>query len=168
MKKKLILFAVIAVALSAGFARSENRLPNQQSHHNSHAAPDGVFDHKTVEDAWKVAIEKKKPLLVMFTSNNCTFCRKMIADTYSNQTVKELLRGKAESVMAHSDNYASLIKKLGIRGYPSSLLISPEGEVLDFMEGYVAPQEFAKRVTPLLDRPATQIGMNTNSRTVEQ
>jgi thioredoxin-related protein len=168
MKKRLILLAVIVVALSAGFVRSENRLPNQQSHHHSHAVPDGVFDHKTVEDAWKTAIEKKKPLLVMFTSNNCTFCRKMIADTYSNQAVKDLLRGKAESVMAHSDNYASLIKKLGIRGYPSSLLISPEGEVLDFMEGYVAPQEFAKRVSPILDRPATQIGMNTNSRTVEQ
>jgi thioredoxin-related protein len=70
--------------------------------------------------------------------------------------------------MAHSDHYASLIKKLGIRGYPSSLLISPEGEVLDFMEGYVAPQEFAKRVIPLLDRPATQLGMNTNKQTVGQ
>jgi thioredoxin-related protein len=166
--KKIFVLAAFAVVGFVGYAQAENRVPAQQQHHNSHTAPDGVFDHKTVEEAWKVAIEKKKPLLVMFTSNNCTFCRKMIADTYSNQSVKELLRGKAESVMAHSDNYAALIKKLGIRGYPSSLLISPEGEVLDFMEGYVAPQEFAKRVTPLLDRPATQIGMNTNSRTVEQ
>ncbi len=138
-------------------------------HHNqAHAAPEGVFDHKTVEEAWKVAIENKKPLLVMFTSNNCTFCRKMIKDTYSNQGVKEMLHGRTESVLAHSDNYAALIKKLGIRGYPSSLLISPEGEVLDFMEGYVDPQAFAKRVGPLLDRPATQLGMNTNTQTVDQ
>jgi thioredoxin-related protein len=91
----------------------------------------------------------------------------MIADTYINQQVKELLHGRTESVMAHSDNYAALIKKLGIRGYPSSLLITPEGEVLDFMEGYVDPQAFAKRVGPLLDRPSTQIGMNVNTKTVE-
>lgn len=134
----------------------------------AHTAPEGVFDHKTVEEAWKVAIEKKKPLLVMFTSNNCAFCRKMIKDTYNNQSVKEMLHGRTESVMAHSDNYAALVKKLGIRGYPSSLLISPEGDVLDFMEGYVDPEAFAKRVGPLLDRPTTQLGMNVNTQTVEQ
>jgi thioredoxin-related protein len=106
--------------------------------------------------------------LVMFTSNNCTFCRKMINDTYSNRQVKDLLRGRTESVMAHSDDYASLIKKLGIRGYPSSLLISPEGEVLDFMEGYVDAQAFAKRIGPLLDRPATQLGMNVKTQTIGQ
>jgi thioredoxin-related protein len=168
MKKFFVVAAFAVIALAAGIAGAENQLPAQQSAHHGHAAPAGVFDHKTVEEAWKSAIEKKKPLLVMFTSNNCTFCRKMIADTYSNQSIKDLLRGKTESVMAHSDDYAALIKKLGIRGYPSSLLISPEGEVLDFMEGYVAPQEFAKRIGPILDRPAEQIGMNTTARTVEQ
>lgn len=161
--KKTILQFVLTLLLLPSLAIAA---PPAQK--NGHKAPDGVFDHKTVEEAWKIAIEKKKPLLVMFTSNNCTFCKKMIVDTYSNQQVKELLRGRTETVMAHSDNYASLIKKLGIRGYPSSLLISPEGEVLDFMEGYVAPQEFAKRVSPLLDRPATQLGMNTSKQTVGQ
>lgn len=161
--KRIVVQLVLAFALLPSLVVGAT--PGQK---NGHAAPDGVFDHKTVEEAWKMAIEKKRPLLVMFTSNNCTFCKKMIADTYSNQQVKELLRGKTETVMAHSDHYASLIKKLGIRGYPSSLLISPEGEVLDFMEGYVAPQEFAKRVSPLLDRPTTQLGMNTSKQTVGQ
>lgn len=158
-----LLFAIVIVAglVPASLAATPRK-------HHDHAAPEGVFDHKSVEEAWKTAAEKKKPLLVMFTSNNCTFCRKMITDTYSNPQVKELLKGRTESVMAHSDDYASLIKKLGIRGYPSSLLISPDGEVLDFMEGYVAPQEFAKRVSPLLDRPATQLGMNVHSQTVGQ
>jgi thioredoxin-related protein len=163
------LITSLAAFAVMGTVTSTHAQSQKHSAHaaHEHAAPAGVFDHKTVEEAWKVAIEKKKPLLVMFTSNNCTFCRKMIADTYSNQEVKDLLRGRTESVMAHSDHYASLIKKLGIRGYPSSLLISPEGEVLDFMEGYVDAQEFAKRVGPLLDRPATQLGMNVNKQTVE-
>jgi len=162
--KSVVVFAVLGTATTT-HAQSQKRQSQRTAH--EHVAPAGVFDHKTVEEAWKVAIETKKPLLVMFTSNNCTFCRKMIADTYSNQNVKDLLRGRTESVMAHSDHYASLIKKLGIRGYPSSLLISPDGEVFDFMEGYVDAQEFAKRVGPLLDRPATQLGMNVNKQTVE-
>ena len=129
-----------------------------QTNQRTGVAPEGVFDHSTVEEAWKSAIAKKRPLLVMFTSENCTFCRKMIA-TYSHRGVQQMLRGRTESVMAHSDDYAGLIKKLGIRGYPSSLLISPEGEVLDFMEGYVDAKSFADRVGPLLDRPAERIGM---------
>ncbi len=160
MKTLTLSLTALALLLVATETHAEKR--------HDHAAPEGVFDHKTVEDAWKIAIEHKKPLLVMFTSNNCTFCRKMIADTYGNQSVKDLLRGRTESVMAHSDDYASLIKKLGIRGYPSSLLISPEGEVLDFMEGYVDPQAFSKRVGPLLDRPSTQLGMNVNTQTIGQ
>jgi thioredoxin-related protein len=168
---KYLLTSVVLIAAggtTVATTQAQNRQHTARQVVHEHTAPEGVFDHKDVEEAWKVAIEKKKPLLVMFTSNNCTFCRKMIADTYSNQGVKDLLRGRTESVMAHSDHYAALIKKLGIRGYPSSLLISPEGEVLDFMEGYVDPQEFTKRVGPLLDRPVTQIGMNTSSPTVGQ
>jgi thioredoxin-related protein len=167
MRYLLTSLVVFAVMGTVATTHAQSKKHSAQQAARDHAAPAGVFDHKTVEEAWKVAIEKKKPLLVMFTSNNCTFCRKMIADTYSNQNVKDLLHGRTESVMAHSDHYAALIKKLGIRGYPSSLLISPEGEVLDFMEGYVDAQEFAERVGPLLDRPATQLGMNVNKQTVE-
>jgi thioredoxin-related protein len=124
-----------------------------------HKAPAGAFQHATVEEAWQAAVVNKRPLLVMFTSDNCTFCRKMLAETYSHQGIQQMLRGRTETVMAHSNDYAALIQKLGIRGYPSTLLISPQGEVLDFMEGYVAPKEFAQRVAPLLEQPAERLGM---------
>jgi thioredoxin-related protein len=39
---------------------------------------------------------------------------------------------------------------LGIRGYPTTVLISPKGDILDVMQGYVAPKDFAQRVSPLL------------------
>ena len=101
-------------------------------------------------------------------SANCTFCRKMAHNTYGNAQVQSLLRGRTESVMAHSDDYATLIKKLGIRGYPSSLLISPEGEVLDFIEGYMEPKAFALRVRPLLEQPLTQVGRVNLSNVASQ
>lgn len=138
--------------------------------HKSHGsvAGDGVFDHTTVEAAWKEATDHRRPLLVMFTSDNCTYCRKMVADTYSNPQIRQLLRGRTESVMAHADDYAALIKKLGIRGYPSSLLISPEGEVLDFIEGYLEPKAFAQRVRPLLDQPLGHVGSGNLSNVASQ
>src|SRR5688572_7242523 len=67
MKQPIFLIVALVIVLAV-----EARAEKPRDHH-SHSAPAGVFDHKTVEDAWKVAIETKKPLLVMFTSNNCTY-----------------------------------------------------------------------------------------------
>lgn len=146
-------------------------LPNvavAQTSAHKNVAQDGIFDHATVEGAWKEAILRRRPLLVMFTSDNCTYCRKMAKETFGNPQVQHLLRGRTESVMAHSDDYAALIKKLGIRGYPSSLLISPEGEVLEFIEGYLEPKAFAQRVGPLLAQPLRHVGSANLSNVANQ
>lgn len=142
---------------SAFLALASSQLLGQSAIY-SHPEAEGIFEHKTVEEAWDAAVAHKRPLLVMFTSNNCAFCKKMVKETYSHPGVKRILHGRTETVMAHSDDYAALIAKLGIRGYPSSLLISPEGEVLDFIEGYVEPKAFAQRVAPLLAEPAQRVG----------
>lgn len=109
-----------------------------------------LFAHADIEQAWQSAVEKNKPLLVMFTSDHCAYCQKMLSETYGHPLIRRLLTSKAETVLAHAEDYDVLIKRLGIRGFPTTLLVSPQGEVLDVMEGYVDPQEFAKRVNPLL------------------
>ena len=93
---------------------------------------------------------------VMFTPDNCRFCKKMLAETYGHPAIEQLLATRTQTVLAHADDYEALVKKLGIRGYPSSVLVSPNGDVLDFMEGFVTPQDFVKRVTPLLRPQARQ------------
>jgi thioredoxin-related protein len=118
-----------------------------------------LFKHATLRQGWESAVENKKPLLVMFTSDNCIFCKKMLTKTYAHPTVQQLLAVKTESVVAHADDHGVLVKKLGIRGFPTSLLISPQGEVLDVMEGFVEPHEFVQRVTPLLASKTTQSGL---------
>ncbi len=118
----------------------------------------GLFKHATVEQAWKSAVTTKKPLLVMFTSDNCSYCKKMMKETYQHPAIERMLSQSTETVLAHSRDYQGLVQKLGVRGYPSTLLISPEGEVLDFMEGYVEAKAFAERVYPLLHRRNAQAG----------
>ena len=68
-----------------------------------------------------------------------------------------MLGQSTETVLAHSRDYRELVQKLGVRGYPSTLLVSPQGEVLDFMEGYVEARAFADRVYPLLHRRTAQV-----------
>jgi len=141
-------------------------------------APQTVGDHPrmlfvqtSVEQAWKSAVAANKPLLVMFTSDGCMYCQRMLNETYRNPAIERMLRGSTETVLAHSRDYKALAQKLGIRGYPSTLLVSPEGEVLDFMEGYVDAKTFADRVYPLIYKrtaraggPSTSVAANSADR----
>ncbi len=109
-----------------------------------------LFTQTSIEKVWQTATQKQQPMLVMFTSDNCRFCKKMLAETYGHPGIQQMLTGRTQTVLAHSDDYKSLIKRLGIRGYPTTVLISPKGDVLDLMQGYLPPKEFAQRVSPLL------------------
>ena len=122
----------------------------------------GLFTHATVQQAWKSAATNNKPLLVMFTSDNCIYCRKMMKETYRHPAIMRMLSENTETVVAHARDYRDLVKKLGVRGYPSTLLVSPQGEVLEFMEGFVDAQTFAARISPLLQKRTARVS-NANS-----
>ena len=115
-----------------------------------------LFSQKSIEKGWQVAKRRQQPMLVMFTSNNCMYCEKMLAETYGHPAIERMLQASTQTVLAHADDYEGLVKKLGIRGYPSSVLVSPKGDVLDLVEGFLPPKEFAKRVGPLLKEHSRQ------------
>jgi len=126
-----------------------------------------LFTQSNVDLAWKQAVALQRPLLVMFTSDSCLYCKKMLTETYGHPAVQQLLSRKTVTVLAHSRDYQALVKKMGIRGFPSSLLVTPDGQVLEFMEGYVDAKKFTSRVAPLLVRshtPATVASTHTTER----
>ena len=119
-----------------------------------------LFSQTSIEKGWQQATQQQQPMLVMFTSDHCVYCKKMLAETYGHPGIQRMLAVNTQTVLAHADDYPGLIKKLGIRGYPSSVLVSPKGDVLEFMEGFVPPKDFVKRVSPLLKAHARQARAN--------
>ncbi len=113
-----------------------------------------VFTETSIEKAWSRSKQQQQPLLVMFTSDNCKFCKKMLAETFGHPAIEQMLASNTQTVLAHKNDYEALVKKLGVRGYPSSVLISPKGDVLEFVEGFLPPKEFAARVVPVLQKQA--------------
>ena len=125
-----------------------------------------VFTETSIENGWKRSLQQKQPMLVMFTSDNCKFCKKMLAETYGHPAIEQMLSAHTQTVLAHKNNYEALVKKLNIRGYPSSVLISPKGDVLEFVEGFLPPKKFAERVVPVLQKQAreSQLAQQTTVR----
>ena len=153
-------FALIALAVASpiSFAQSGARTQARQPR---------LFSETNIEKGWQRAAQLQQPMLVMFTSDHCMYCKKMLSETYGHPAIQRMLAGNTQTVLAHADDYRGLIKKLGIRGYPSSVLISPQGDVLDFMQGFVPPKDFAQRISPLLKAHTAQArAANVPQRTV--
>lgn len=140
---------LLAIVLLGSASRAQQRKP-------AGVERSGLFSQTSIEKGWQRAVQQQQPMLVMFTAENCRYCKKMLAETYGHPAIQQMLTANAQTVLAHADDYQSLVKRLGIRGYPSSVLLSPQGDVLDFMQGYVPPREFAQRVSPLLKAQAVQ------------
>ena len=84
-------------------------------------------------------------------------------ETYRHPAIERMLGETTETVVAHARDYRGLVKKLGVRGYPSTLLVSPQGEVLEFMEGFIDAQTFAARVSPLLQKRIAHVSSSNSS-----
>jgi len=145
----MLSFVVFSTLSATALAQSGRRHP---------AGRNGIFSSSSVEQAWASAVAERKILLVMFTSDHCHFCTKMLSETYSHPAIQRMLAKDTKTVLADADDYRALAKRMGIRGYPTTLLISPEGEVLDLLEGFVDAKTFAKRVHPHLARQAARLG----------
>jgi len=143
-----------------------------QSGQRRSASRNAIFTHPSIEQAWESAVAENKTLLVMFKTDHCHYCTKMLSETYNHPAIQRMLAKDTESVLANAEDYQALTKKMGIRGYPTTLLISPQGEVLDLLEGFVDAKTFAKRVNPLLAKQAARLGnasaANIQSPTVDR
>ena len=75
--RPLVLLSLLLLTHFAG--SSSGSLVGESS-----ASDLALFAHKSVDQAWKAAVTGRKPLLVMFTSDHCVYCKKMLKQTYGH------------------------------------------------------------------------------------
>ncbi len=137
----LALFSLLVVSTPAAFA--EGGILGARRQHP-------IFTHHTLQKAWQAAVSRRRPMLVLFSTDGCHFCTKMMAETYSQPEVQRMLHGHVEGVKVNAQKNPDVVARLGIRGYPTTLLVSPEGNVMDAIEGFASAKTFTSRIGPLL------------------
>ncbi len=153
----LTVLSVLTVFAATASAGSGSRQPIQRN---------SVFTHNSLESAWKTAVTRQRPLLVMFTTDGCHYCDKMLAQTYSHPMVKQMLSASTETVKVRARDYPNLVGRLSIRGYPTSILVSPEGNVLGVVKGFADAKSFTHRISPLLKNSALSSNRTPSHTTV--
>lgn len=104
------------------------------------------FKHASYPDAWTAAQESNRPILVYVTMPQCPHCNKMIDQTYSQSEVDEMVKGSFETMQAGRYTDATLVSKLHVRWFPTTVLVGPNNKVIDVIEGYVDANTFKRRL----------------------
>lgn len=130
MKTLVTMFALLVLTATSLHAQEESPL----------------FRHASVDHAWQASQESGRPMLLFVTSGNCHFCTKMLKETYTHPQIAEAVASSFEPAVLSREVDPDLVKDLGVRAFPTTLVIAPDRSLLARVNGFVKPQKFADKV----------------------
>jgi thiol:disulfide interchange protein len=146
--------------LAAGLAGAARAAPDEALESSADRAPaaavkaaplrHGVFRFTSYPAAWTEAQKSGKPILVFVTSKSCPHCTQMLGQTYQTAGVKDFVSGSFETVLVDRSEQPELAAKLHVRWFPTTLVVGPDNQVMDIIEGYVDAGAFSRRLQTTL------------------
>jgi len=121
------LVAVAAVLLAAGIGQADTAIKWYEYNAGTAAAKDAG----------------KKTLLYFYT-DWCTFCKKMDKQTFGNPAVSDYLADHYIAIRVNADAKRALARQYGTEGMPVSFFLTPEGQRISKLPGYIPPGRFLK------------------------
>ena len=113
------------------------------------AEPASTPWHSDVNIAWAQTKALNRPMLLLATTDNCLYCEQLKQTTFAEPaTLDELQRAFVLATVKASDQ-PSLMRKLQVDTFPTTVIVAPDGKVLDRIEGYMTAQKFRARITPI-------------------
>ena len=99
------------------------------------------------------AVDKGRPLLLDFGTENCFYCKKLDATTFRDPTVVSVLNKSFIPLKIDAERNAALADALRVERYPTLVLAAPDGKILATQEGYLE----ALRCHELLQRALASV-----------
>lgn len=85
---------------------------------------------------------ENKKIFLHFYTNWCHYCKVMVANTFVNKDVINLLNEKFISIRVNRDEKPSLKTKYPGLGVPSSWFLDSNGDKIGVKPGYLPPEQF--------------------------
>ena len=91
-------------------------------------------------------------LWIQFTGPWCINCRRMDRATFVHPGVMTRSREQFVPLKLRSDEHEALAVSLGLNSLPSTVIVRPNGEVVEKYEGYIEPETFEVTLADVLRR----------------
>ncbi len=99
-----------------------------------------------IEKAQNLARESNKPLLISFHIPKCIWCDRMKSEVYSSDSFCSFASQNLVLLLVNGYKNREFAKKYNINGFPSYVLLNPEGEVITSFSGYMQTDSFISRI----------------------
>lgn len=120
------LFPIALLLLASGpFVTANAEIPWQRS-------PEKVLQN---------ARETGKPILVFVSAKWCHYCTKMKRETWSHPKVQSAIGDHFETLVLDGDRDEAIVSKLGVRGFPATLVYTANGDFVQQKGGYMPPEK---------------------------
>lgn len=90
--------------------------------------------------------ESNKNILIFFTGKWCAPCRIMKREVFADKEVMKVINSEVVPVIIDIDDSSSseLIKQYKISVTPTTIIIDPQGKMLEYITGKIEKDEFLK------------------------
>lgn len=101
-------------------------------------------------DNWSAALEEAKqtnrPLVLEFYMEGCPHCHRLVRETHADDKVAAALNDRFIPVRLEGRGQMELVQKLGVRGAPTTLVFSSDGQEKHRFVGFQAPEDYLKEL----------------------
>jgi len=107
-----------------------------------------------VNVAFKQSQATGKPLMLFFTADHCRYCVIMKQQTLDHPQVKSAIDQAFIPVLVHEKDNEVFCEKLGVKAFPTTMIVSPQAKILAIIGGYVKPADLRARLAASI-KPTT-------------
>lgn len=104
------------------------------------------------DEALQLAKKQRKLIIAHLYTDWCVWCTVMERDTFANTSVVEELGSRYIWLRLNTEKQADGIearKRFRISSYPTTLLLEPEEQLFERLDGYLPPEQFLQAIRPL-------------------
>ncbi len=103
----------------------------------SHDVAAEISWHSSPSEVLESAKASGKPILVFIGTDWCQYCKLMERETWSDPSVSASVSQQFETLMLDGDRDRQIVERLGLQGYPATLLYTHEGRYATERGGFM-------------------------------
>jgi thioredoxin-related protein len=100
--------------------------------------------------ARREAAAKNRPLMIDFGTEHCFFCKKLDSVVFHEPAIVSLLNERFVSLRVDAEREVRLAQDLNIQNYPTVVLATAEGRILDVQVGFLEAAPFQDKLQRVL------------------
>ncbi|MEN6405678.1 MAG: thioredoxin fold domain-containing protein [Thermoguttaceae bacterium] len=100
----------------------------------------------TLDAAQRLADRTHRLVLLQFEAPWCGNCRRMEAEVLNQPLVTAELAADYVPVRINADHFPATANQFGVRFLPTTVILTPQGQMVDSMRGYIEASDFTARL----------------------